>query len=130
MLTRTTFRRRSLPPGISRSTASANARAPSRESRYAHSSCLRSPGSAAIAGAWWRWKASGAVPEIRSAIAPAADAWWSSIDTVSNSEGGFERVYQGSALLLSWPMRLAPGETRRYRVAMDAAVVRDQAEGE
>ena len=32
---------------------------------------------------------------------PAADAWWSPIETVSNSESGFERVYQGSALLLS-----------------------------
>ena len=28
---------------------------------------------------------------------------------VSNSEAGFERVYQGSALLLSWPVELAPG---------------------
>ena len=41
---------------------------------------------------------------------PAADAWWSPIETVSNSEAGFERVYQGSALLVSWPRH--PG-TRR-----------------
>jgi hypothetical protein len=39
---------------------------------------------------------------------PAA-AWWAPVETVSNSEGGFERVYQGSGLLLSWPLRLAPG---------------------
>ena len=39
-----------------------------------------------------------------------ADAWWAPIETVSNSESGFERVYQGSGLLLSWPLRLAPGE--------------------
>jgi alpha-amylase len=39
-----------------------------------------------------------------------ADAWWSPIETVSNSEDGFERVYQGSALLLSWPVLLHDGE--------------------
>jgi alpha-amylase len=30
---------------------------------------------------------------------------------VSLSEAGFERIYQGSALLLTWPLRLRPGET-------------------
>ena len=40
---------------------------------------------------------------------PPADLWWAPIETVSNSEGGFERVYQGSAVLLSWPLDLAPG---------------------
>ena len=29
-------------------------------------------------------------------VDPAADAWWAPIETVSNSEDGFERVYQGS----------------------------------
>jgi 4-alpha-glucanotransferase len=38
------------------------------------------------------------------------DVWWAPIETVSNSEGGFERVYQGSGLLLSWPLRLGAGE--------------------
>ena len=46
---------------------------------------------------------------VESVPTPAADAWWAPIDTVSNSEDGFERVYQGSALLLSWPLDLAPG---------------------
>ncbi|HJW22511.1 MAG TPA: alpha-amylase/4-alpha-glucanotransferase domain-containing protein [Candidatus Limnocylindrales bacterium] len=40
---------------------------------------------------------------------PAADAWWAPIETISNSENGFERVYQGGALLLSWPVELRPG---------------------
>lgn len=39
-----------------------------------------------------------------------SDAWWAPIETVSNSEDGFERVYQGSALLLSWPVTLRHGE--------------------
>ena len=58
---------------------------------------------------------------------PAADAWWSPIETVSNSESGFERVYQGSTLLLSWPVRLEPGETRRFAVRQAVTVARDHA---
>ena len=61
---------------------------------------------------------------------PAADAWWSPIETVSNSESGFERVYQGSTLLLSWPARIEPGETRRFAVTSRVAVARDRAEEE
>lgn len=65
---------------------------------------------------------------IESLPTPAADAWWAPIETVSNSEDGFERVYQGSSLLLSWPLDLAPGaETtvsleQRVSVAPDRAV--------
>jgi alpha-amylase len=39
-----------------------------------------------------------------------ATLWWAPIETISNSEDGFERVYQGSAWLLSWPLRLGAGE--------------------
>ena len=36
--------------------------------------------------------------------------WWQfPIETVSNSEAGFERVYQGTALLSHWPIDLQPG---------------------
>ncbi len=62
--------------------------------------------------------------------APAADAWWSPIETVSNSESGFERVYQGSTLLLSWPARIEPGQTLRFAVTQQVAVARDRAEEE
>ena len=58
---------------------------------------------------------------------PPADAWWSPIETVSNSESGFERVYQGSTLLLSWPARIEPGETRRFAVIQRVDVARDHA---
>ena len=58
---------------------------------------------------------------------PAADAWWSPIETISNSEAGFERVYQGSLLLVSWPVTLAPGETRRVSLTQRVAVARDKA---
>jgi hypothetical protein len=45
---------------------------------------------------------------------------------VSNSEAGFERVYQGSGLLLSWPMMIAPGESRRVAVRQAVTVARDR----
>ena len=61
---------------------------------------------------------------------PAADVWWSPIETVSNSESGFERVYQGSTLLVSWPARIEPGETRRFAVTQQVAVARDRAREE
>jgi alpha-amylase len=35
---------------------------------------------------------------------PAAGLWAFPIETVSVSEAGFERVYQGSAVLLHWPV--------------------------
>jgi alpha-amylase len=58
--------------------------------------------------------------ELTTSIEPAATAWWTPIETISNSEFGFERVYQGSALVAVWPMDLAPGERRS--VAMHHAV--------
>jgi alpha-amylase len=47
---------------------------------------------------------------------PAARLTWYPVETVSNSEGGFERVYQGSSLLFRWPVSLAAGESRTYAV--------------
>lgn len=38
--------------------------------------------------------------------------WRSPIETISMSEAGFERVYQASALLPHWDLKLKPGETR------------------
>lgn len=44
------------------------------------------------------------------AASPAADIDVRSIETVSRSEAGFERTPQQIAVLLSWPVRLEPGE--------------------
>ena len=69
----------------------------------------------------------GLATRVETAVSPAADAWYAPIETVSNSEAGFERVYQGSALLLSWPVGLMPGArwsatiTHRAHVAIDRA---------
>jgi alpha-amylase len=57
-----------------------------------------------------------------------ADAWWAPIETVSNSENGFERIYQGSALLLSWPVRLAPGDRWTRTITNVVATTRDRAD--
>jgi len=46
----------------------------------------------------------------RLAWRPVAELAWAPVQTVSVSEAGFERIYQGTALLLAWPVALAPGE--------------------
>jgi 4-alpha-glucanotransferase len=65
--------------------------------------------------------------DIESTVEPAAEAWCAPIETVSNSESGFERVYQGSALLLSWPISLSPGERWTAVVRHHAHVAVDRA---
>jgi alpha-amylase len=37
---------------------------------------------------------------IATTVTSPATAWWAPVETISNSESGFERVHQGSALLL------------------------------
>jgi alpha-amylase len=64
---------------------------------------------------------------VETDVAPAADAWYAPIETVSNSEAGFERVYQGGALLLSWPLALATGSRWSVRVTNAVATTRDRA---
>ena len=48
---------------------------------------------------------------IETTLGAPADAWIAPIETVSNSEAGFELVYQGSALVLGRSIRIGPGET-------------------
>jgi alpha-amylase len=48
----------------------------------------------------------------------AAHFWISPIETVSESEEGFERVYQGSQILMVWPVGLAAGADWRGEVAL------------
>ena len=50
---------------------------------------------------------------------PAARLTWYPVETVSNSEGGFERVYQGSSLLFRWPVSLAAGKSGTFAVRFD-----------
>jgi 4-alpha-glucanotransferase len=64
---------------------------------------------------------------IRTSLEPPLDAWWAPIETISNSEAGFERVYQGSGLLLSTVLELAPGERTRLAIEQMAEVRGDRA---
>ena len=43
-------------------------------------------------------------------LVPAADMWFFPIETVSQSENGLEKTYQGSAILAHWKEHLAKGE--------------------
>jgi alpha-amylase len=49
---------------------------------------------------------------VRAALtwSPGAELAWGPVETVSVSEAGFERIYQGLALLLTWPLEAAPVE--------------------
>jgi alpha-amylase len=55
-------------------------------------------------------------------LSPAADLWKLPIETVSNSEGGFERVYQGTSLIARWPLSLDPEQTWEGSVYWTAGV--------
>jgi putative acetyltransferase len=61
---------------------------------------------------------------------PPGDAWWAPIETVSNSESGFERVYQGSGLLASWLRRLEPGQYLEASVRLTATIAPDPADAD
>jgi alpha-amylase len=47
---------------------------------------------------------------------------WGPVETVSLSEAGYERIYQGSAILVSWPLALRPGDA--WEVAVDVQLAR------
>jgi alpha-amylase len=49
----------------------------------------------------------------------SGDIWYMPIETVSQSEEGAERIYQGSALLASWPLTLQPGGVERMEVRLE-----------
>ncbi len=42
---------------------------------------------------------------------------WAPVETVSLSEAGFERLFQGSAVLITWPLALGPGGEWEERIS-------------
>jgi alpha-amylase len=68
--------------------------------------------------------------DVATDVTPAADAWIAPIETISNSEAGFERVYQGSALVLTWLFDLAPAARTSVRIEHRLTTTRDRAEEE
>ena len=94
--------------------------APSSPDRYFESSGQRYP---------LRWAAAVPATGLRAVDewqkvavafdAPAArDFWVSPIETVSESEDGYERIYQGSQIIAIWPAELKPGTDWRGRLAL------------
>ena len=62
---------------------------------------------------------------LSTTTAPHASAAWAPIETISNSEGGFERVYQGSSLHLLRSIELQPGATVTVRTEHACGLSRD-----
>ena len=66
--------------------------------------------------------------DIRIEAQPDAGLEWFPVETVSNSEAGFERVYQGSCLRARWPVDLAAGhEPLTFTTTLWFKQVRDRA---
>ena len=65
--------------------------------------------------------------DIAAQAAPPAEIAWRPVETVSNSEAGFERTYQGSCLTFSWPLTVAPGEEHSFEIALAVTQTRDRA---
>ncbi len=51
----------------------------------------------------------------------AACFWIAPIETVSESEDGFERIYQGSQILAVWPVDLTPGSECKVELRLEVA---------
>ncbi len=54
--------------------------------------------------------------EVNFQVEKPATFWRYPVETISQSEGGFERVYQGSCMLLGWEVSLRPQETFHAKV--------------
>jgi alpha-amylase len=63
---------------------------------------------------------------ISVATQPPTPQDWFPVETVSNSEAGFERVYQGSCLTQRWPLRLAAGESATFSTTFRFTQLRDR----
>lgn len=57
-----------------------------------------------------------------------ATLWRFPIETVSQSEAGFEKIYQGSCLLLHWKTHLAPEELFTLQLKMDVTALSKEKE--
>ncbi len=116
-LRRTTLGAASVVVGIE---AVVNFLAPSSPDRYFESAGQHYP---------LRWAAAVPASELRivdewqevavTLVAPGARNFWvSPIETVSESEDGFERIYQGSQIIATWPVELQSGAEWKGRLTL------------
>jgi alpha-amylase len=66
---------------------------------------------------------------IETRVDRPVDAWIAPIESVSNSEAGFELVYQGSSVVFVRPVDLAPGEAASIRLDQCVSVSTDRLDG-
>jgi alpha-amylase len=59
--------------------------------------------------------------EVSLDVAPTSQLWRFPLETVSQSESGFEKTYQGTVLLFHWRFSLKPGEKKRLPLALSCA---------
>ena len=52
-------------------------------------------------------------------LSEPADWWQFPIETVSLSEAGFERTYQGTTFLAHWPLELEPGAVWKMKAQVE-----------
>ncbi len=82
-----------------------------------------------------RWSGAAPAPSLRVAdewqnVAAALEApgahefWVAPVETVSLSEDGFERIYQGSQILAVWPLELFAGATWSARLSLRVSPAR------
>jgi alpha-amylase len=62
-----------------------------------------------------------AAVEARLRWSQGAELAWGPVETVSLSEGGFERIYQGTALLLVWRLDVGPDDEGRLETGVTLA---------
>jgi alpha-amylase len=56
--------------------------------------------------------------ELQLQYSPAIEWWRFPVETVSQSEEGFESVYQGSCVAGCWKVQLEPGQSRQFRAGL------------
>ncbi len=57
--------------------------------------------------------------ELQLKYSPSVELWRFPVETVSQSEEGFESVYQGSCIAGSWRVRLEPGQSRQLQAGLE-----------
>jgi alpha-amylase len=57
--------------------------------------------------------------ELQLKYSPAVELWRFPVETVSQSEGGFESVYQGSCIAGCWRVQLEPGQSRQFQAGLE-----------
>jgi alpha-amylase len=99
-----------------------NLLAPSAPDRYFEADGQRFPlrWSAAVPGAELRAVDEWQKVSVAFEASGARQFWISPIETVSESEDGFERIYQGSQVIAVWPVELAQGAEWKGRLTLSA----------